>query len=284
MHESNDNYQIWQKAQAPQSPHEFLVGRTLAQELCEKNYRDIAMSYIFITPEDVELTFRLVPGAWEAIKGVGVDLGGGIACVSSMLAKKDEVKKIYCVEYTEELVKLCQPVLKKEILGDQADKVVSVVGDFDNLELADGSLDFAIAWDSVHHSHQPIKTLKECRRVLKSGGHLVFIDRAHNNDTPQTEIERMLNIVYDKEYLRKNYLDENMTLTRRDNGEHEWRFHEWNEFFSEAGFSVKELVVLKTDTPENRILKNDADLVEIFMPFNLGGFGHRKVGFVLQTK
>ena len=111
----------------------------------------------------------------------------------------------------------------------------------------------------------------------------MFIDRAHNNSTPDSEIERMLNIVYDKEYLRKNYLDENMTLTRKDNGEHEWRFREWDEYFKQSGFRPKEVIILKTDTPENRALKNDVNLAEIFVPFNLGGFGHRKVGFVLEA-
>lgn len=280
---TNNNYQVWRKVAAPASANEFLVGKTLARELADKNYRDIALEYIFILPEDAERVFRLIPGASESIKGTGIDLGGGIACVSSLLAKKEEVEKIYCVEYTEELVKLCQPVMKQAILKNRQDKVISVVGDFNNLELPRASLDFAISWDSIHHSHNPVATLKECRRVLKSGGRLVIVDRAHNNSTPDKEIERMHNIVYDKSYLRKNYLDENMTLTRKDNGEHEWRFFEWEKFFLEAGFKLLKMIVLKTDTAENRGFKNDRNLEEIFTPFNLGGFGHRKVGFVLET-
>lgn len=280
----NNNYQVWRKIQAPAGANEFLVGKTLARELAGKNYRDIALEYIFIMPEDAERVFRLIPKAWESIKGVGLDLGGGVACISSILAKKEEVEKIYCVEYTEELVKLCQPIMKQAILKDRMDKVISVVGDFNNLELPENSLDFAVSWDSIHHSHDPVATLKECRRVLKLGGRLVIIDRAHNNGTPDEEIERMHNIVYNKEYLRKNYLDENMTFTRKDNGEHEWRFFEWEKFFLEAGFKLLEMIVLKTDTEENRELKNDRNLEEIFVPFNIGGFGHRKVGFILEIE
>ena len=197
-------YKVWRKIQEPINDHEFLVGKTLAKELPGKDYRDVAVSYIFITPEDVEKTLKLLPHAWEGFRGHGVDLGGGIACVSSLIAKKDEVQSIHCVEYTEDLVKLCQPVLKQAILGDKKDKIISVVGDFNNLELPDNSLDFAISWDSIHHSYEPIKTLQECRRVLKPGGRLVLIDRAYNNATPDSEIERILNVVYDKEYLRKN--------------------------------------------------------------------------------
>jgi len=279
----NNTYQVWKKIQEPTNEHEFVVGQTLARELSGKDYRDIAIQYIFITPNDVERTFKLLPRAWESFKGRGVDLGGGIACISSIIAQKEDVKDIHCVEYTEELVKLCQPIIKKAILSERADKIISVVGDFNNLELPDASMDFATCWDSMHHSYEPVKTLSECRRVLKKGGKFVFIDRAHNNSTPDSEIERMLNIVYDKEYLRKNYLDENMTLTRRDNGEHEWRYREWESYVKDSGFKLLERVSIKTDTPENRELKNDIGDVEIFVPYNMGGFGHRKVGFVLEA-
>ncbi len=279
----NNNYKIWRKIQEPINELEFLVGKTMAHELAGKDYRDIAVQYIFITPEDVEKTFKLLPLAWESFTGQGVDLGGGIGCISSIIAQKNEVESINCVEYTEDLVKLCQPVIKQAILKDRAGKVISVVGDFNNLELPDGSLDFAVSWDSIHHSYEPIKTLSECHRVLKPGGRLVIIDRAHNNSTPDVEIERMLNVVYDKEYLRKNYLDENMVLTRRDNGEHEWRYKELDHYFNEAGFKQLVRVAIKTDTPDNRALKNDVGDVEIFVPFNMGGFGHRKVGWVLEA-
>jgi len=279
----NNQYQVWKKIQKPINDHEFLVGKTLARELRDKDYRDIAVAYIFITPEDVEQTFKLLPKAWESFQGRGVDLGGGIACVSSIIAQKDEVENIHCVEYTEDLVKLCQPILKKAILKEKANKVISIVGDFNNLELSDNSLDFAFCWDSMHHAYDPIHTLRECRRVLKRGGRFVFIDRAHNNNTPDSEINRMLNIVYDKEYLRKNYLDENMTLTRKDNGEHEWRYKEWDYYFAESGFKQLSRVAIKTDTQDNRQLKNDVGDVEILVPYTIGGFGHRKVGFVLEA-
>jgi len=281
--EKNSSYLIWKKIQDPTNANEFLVGRTLARELHQKNFKDIAIQYIFIKPKDAERVFKIIPSSWESIKGVGIDLGGGIGCMSSLVAKKDEVEKVYCVEYTEDLVKLCQPVMKRAILGERADKVISVVGDFDNLELADNSLDFAISWDSIHHSHDPVKTLKECRRVLKSGRRLIMVDRAHNNSTPDSEIDRMHNIVYDKDYLRRNYLDENMIMTRIENGEHEWRFNEWENFFQQSGLKLLEMVILKTDTKENRELKNDRNLEEIFLPFKIGGFGHRKIGFVLEA-
>jgi len=278
-----NNYLVWKKTKESANKCEFLVFKTLAKELSQKSYRDISKGYIFIMPEDVEKTFRLIPLARESIKGVGVDLGGGVGCISSILAKRDEVDQIYCIEYTEDLIKLCQPVIKRGILKEKVNKVISVVGDFNNLELENNSVDFAVAWDSIHHSSDLVKTLKECRRVLKKGGRLIMVDRANNNSTPDSEIERMHNIVYDKEYLRKNYLDENIILTRKDYGEHEWRFFEWKKYFNDAGLKLLEAIMIKKDTSDNRKLKNDDNLIEIFVNFDLGGFCHRKVIFVLEA-
>jgi len=278
----NNNYLVWKKNQQSTNEDEFLVFEILAKKLSKKSYRDISEGYIFIMPEEVEKIFKLIPLVKESVKGIGVDLGGGVGCVSSVLAKRNEVNSIYCVEYAEDLVKLCHPIIKKGILEEKISKVISVVGDFNNLELKDNSVDFAVSWDAVHHSNDPIRTLKECRRVLKKGGRLIIVDRANDDSTSDSEIERMHNIVYNKEYLRKNYLDENMILTRKDHGEHEWRFSEWKNFFNEADFKLLEAIMIKKDTLDNRELKNDNNLIEIFTNFNLGGFGHRKVVFVLE--
>ena len=104
--------------------------------------------------------------------------------------------------------------VKREILKEKEDKVISVVGDFDNLELSDNLVDFAVSWDSMHHSTDPIKTLQECKRVLRKNGILIIVDRGHNNSTPDSEIQRMLNIRYDEEFLIKNHRPRNMILTR----------------------------------------------------------------------
>ena len=122
--------------------------------------------------------------------------GGGVGCISSTLAKQENVKKIYCVELVKEAVTMCQPIVKHEILKENEKKVISVVGNFDELNLENDSIDFAVSWDSMHHSKNLIHTLKECKRVLKENGFFIIIDRAHNNSTPDSEIKRMLNIQY----------------------------------------------------------------------------------------
>jgi SAM-dependent methyltransferase len=128
-----------------------------------------------------------------------------------------------------------------------------------------------------------IKTLKECKRVLKKNGIFIIVDRAHNNSTPDSEIERMLNIEYDADFLTKFYRPKGTILTRKENGEHEHRFFEWNKFFDASGFKLIDSVVIKTESDENRKLKNDNNVKEEFVNYNLGAFGNRKVAFVLKS-
>ena len=263
---------------------EYIGNKILAQKTAEKGYDAIINEYVYIDSLDVEKTIRLIPEVWEKIKGVGIDLGGGVGCISSTLAKKQSVEKIFCIELVEEVVKLCQPIVKKRILGNENEKVVSVVGDYNFLELADNTVDFAISWDAMHHSQNPIITFQECKRVLKKDGLFLIIDRGHNNSTSEKEIERMLDIVYDEEFLRKNYRPIEKKFTRRENGEHEYRFAEWEEFFKKSGFELISSIIIKTKTDENLTLKNDNHMKEIFTEYELGAFGNRKVAYVLKPK
>ena len=69
------------------------------------------------------------------------------------------------------------------------EKVVPVVGNFDNLQLQDKSIDFIIEFDSLHHSFNIEKTIRESGRVLKSGAQLVAIDRSHWNTSKRRRSE-----------------------------------------------------------------------------------------------
>jgi ubiquinone/menaquinone biosynthesis C-methylase UbiE len=257
---------------------EYLGNNILAENVARDGYDSIIRNYTYIYPEQVIEVLQLFPEAWNAMHGAGIDLGGGVGCISCAAASKPEVKKVYCLEVVEKCVTHCQPIIKKKVLGPQAEKVLSVIGDFDQLTLPNQSLDFAFSWDAIHHSMDPVKTLTEAHRVLKPGGHLIIVDRAYDNSTTDQEIERMLNIVYSKEFLRQNFRDENMTLTRRQNGEHEYRYREWFEFFKKAGFAeVFAGIAQSVDAP-----KNDAGIPEKRISFDMGAFRKEKVIFVAK--
>ena len=273
---------MWKYDKQFRTNQEYLGNKILAEKTSEKGYDAIISEYVYIDSPEVEKTIKLIPNVYDKIKGIGIDLGGGVGCISSTLAKNSNVEKIFCVELVEEVVKLCQPIVKKQILKDQHEKVISVVGDYNFLELPSNSVDFAISWDAMHHSQDPVITFRECKRVLKKNGVFIIIDRAHNNSIPDEEIERILNITYDEEFLKKNYRRLDEKLTRKENGEHEYRFYEWKEFFQKAGFELISNVIIKTKTEENLKLKNDDNIKEIFTEYELGAFGNRKIAYVLS--
>lgn len=259
---------------------EYIGNDLLAKAISKKGYKKIIDEYVYIGPEDAKKTLQFIPEAWESFKGIGIDLGSGVGCISATIALRSEVKKIYSVEIVESVVKLCQPIVIDKILKNKKHKVISVVGDFDNIMLKGNSLDFAVSWYSMHHSNNPIVTFKECSRILKPGGKFVVVDRTHNNSTPESEIQRMLNIVYDEAFIKKNYRPKGTILKRKENGEHEYRIEQWEKFFKKAGFKIVSSVIIKTDNKENRSLKNDGNLCEVLTNYRIGGFGNRAIGFV----
>lgn len=213
---------------------------------------------------------------------MGADLGGGIGLLSSVIAKKNDIKKIYCVDVVKNAVTKCQPRIKKKILDKKAKKVISVLGIFDKIELKKSSLDFCIAWDAMHHSENLVKTLIGIKKVLKKNGKLIIVDRAHNNDTSDAEIQRMLNIAYSKKFLRENHLPINKKLTRRMNGEREYRYSDWEKSFKKSAFKIEEVVIVKEKHEKVLYKKNDNKINEKIVNFSIGGFERKKIIYMLK--
>ena len=262
---------------------DYKLNNHVASKVAKKGFKKIIKHYTDITPKNIEKVLKKNKKFWSSLKGIGVDLGGGVGCVSSVVAKKKDNRKIYCVEVVRNAVLKCQPLVKKGILKSNAHKVVSVIGDFDNINLPDSTVDFCLAWESLHHSNNVVKTLKEAKRITKNNGKILIIDRAHKNNTPDKEIKRMLNVVYSKEFLKKNWLPQNRIFTREQNGEHEYRFRELKNFFKKAKLKVLEAFILKEKVKKNKDYKNDAGLKEFFVNFRFGGFEKKKVMFMLEV-
>lgn len=121
--------------------------------------------------------------------------------------------------------------------------------------------------------------MKEIRRVLKKNSYLFIIDRAHNNNTPKEDIDRALNHTYDLEFLKKNYFPLNKIITRKMNGEREYKFNQLENFFKKTNFKIVDLKILCSD---KKMKKNDIGINEIFFKYKMGGFFKRKVIYSLK--
>jgi SAM-dependent methyltransferase len=276
----NDEYLVWTRDPDFVASEAYRTDDRLVRMAAPKGYRALIEEYVYIDSADVVRLFSNAPGVIEAFRGLGADLGGGVGCISASIATFPSVDRIYCIEIVESAVTLAHPVVVGAILGSARSKVTSVVGDFDRLELASESLDFAVIWDALHHSRDPVTTLRECRRVLKPEGKLVVVDRGHNNATPDAEINRMLGIQYSREWLIKNYRDPDVPFTRREYGEHEYRWREWETFFAAAGFRPISATIVRS--PNARAPRNDAGYAEVPVDFEVGAYLQTKICYLLE--
>ena len=113
------DYQIWKRNPNLISGQEYVTNQLVAREASTKGFDAIIDEYVYINSENVNSTFNIIPKLSELIHGIGIDLGGGVGCISSTLAKRDSVDKIYCVELVEDAVKLCHNIVKQKILKNE---------------------------------------------------------------------------------------------------------------------------------------------------------------------
>jgi ubiquinone/menaquinone biosynthesis C-methylase UbiE len=211
-----------------------------AKVLACRSMPELVGNYVYLSlPEMrrlVALARRYVLS--EPLHGIGIEVGAGCGLLSSVVAEAPPVRQILALEICEQAAALIIPRVAEWVLGSQAQKVVPVVGSFDDLQLPDGTLDFVVEIDSLHHADDLTATLRECGRVLKPGGRVLCIDRCHPDSVTDREVEEMLSVVYSRQFLIANHYPPDAILTRRDNGEHEYRLFEWKTAFQAAGLRL----------------------------------------------
>lgn len=211
-----------------------------ATTLAKKKVPEILRQYVYLSADEMRslllLAFREVLDT--PLSGTGIELGAGCGLVSSIIATRSEVETVFALEVCEKMVSLVIPKVVASLLPDRESKVIPVVGSFNDIRLPDNSLDFAIEIDSLHHSDNLHETLAECARVLKPGGRLLCFDRCHPNSLSDEKIDEMLSRVYSQKFLIENSYPPDIILTRRQNGEHEYRLFEWENAFKAAGLDL----------------------------------------------
>jgi SAM-dependent methyltransferase len=167
------------------APEGDLLTRVHAEAL--RDYKDLAQ---LVLGGAAFLRHLKIPFAGDA-----ADLGSGTGVGATMISKIPETQKVYAVEYSEQFVKNIMPIVFSHFQADE-NKIVRVVGDFNNLKLPDHSLSLLLEIDAFHHSENLERTLKECYRILKPGGVVLSVDRAWPDSYSREELDRKLEVEY----------------------------------------------------------------------------------------
>lgn len=193
---------------------------------------------------DYEHFKELIDGAFHFSKRIGlsvagsaIDIGSGTGIGASILSNHKEIDKINAVEFSENFVHQIMPIIFDKY-SSNSEKIQRVVGDFNNLEVESDSIDLILDIDSLHHAEDLEFTLKECNRVLKSGGVLIAIDRAWPDSYTESQLEKLLDKELNDNLKHKYNIPENQSYTRRDFGEHEYTLRQWENAFSRQGFET----------------------------------------------
>lgn len=174
----------------------------------------------------------------KPFNGNGIDLGAGTGLFSSVLANKG-INKVYALEIVPSFINYVIPLVANHYSKEKSHKIIPVLGTFDDIQLPNNSLDFAFEYDAFHHSENLRVTFSAIHQKLKPGGNLLIIDRCHPDSMTDEEVQKLLNIQYSEKFLNKHGYDENLVLTRRENGEQEYRKNEWMSAIENSGFNIK---------------------------------------------
>lgn len=207
----------------------------------------------------------------DGIEGIGLELGAGCGFFSSILAKNEKVEKVYAIEAVPGIVDVLMPKISEFVLGDKKEKVIGVVGEFDNLELPDSSVDFIFEFFSLHHSGDLGASIKEAHRVLKPGGFIVCLDKARSNKLTNEEIKLMLDKEYPVEAKAIMGISADKVHTRRMNGEREYRLSDWERFFKDMGFTRFNHFHLARITTRQSVARYVKEVISI-LPVGLQAF------------
>lgn len=169
--------------------------------------------------------------------GVGIEIGAGTGYAAAALSRRPGVERVYVLEHSRELVERVMPLMFR-VSGADERKLIRVVGDFERIDLVDGSLDFAVAFAALHHAENLERAVAELARVVRPGGFAVVLDRYQPDSMTDAELDGLLAFELPKELQQRYGFPEGSHVTRRDVGEHEIRLCEWKATFLRAGFEV----------------------------------------------
>lgn len=247
----------WPIPLALESAAEVAYRNDFVTELVKRSVPDILEAYVYFSVSDMKRLLGLARKYLLSsdLEGVGMDLGSGSGLLASVVASGQKVKTVLAIEVCEKATNLLIPKVASWVLHERSDKVIPVTGCFDDLQLPDNSIDFAVEIDSFHHADDLAAVMSECARVLKPGGLVLAFDRCWPNWVPDWDLEGLLSKVYTKEFLIANGYPPHITLTRRENGEHEYKLFQWQAGWQAAGLELERMCKFSQELTYRQAIK-----------------------------
>lgn len=171
----------------------------------------------------------------KPIRGITADIGAGTGIIAALLSKRPQVESVFAIEYSSEYVKSIMPITFNNLKAE-TNKIIGVIGSFNNIKVPDEYFDFICEANSLHHSENLDITLKELYRVLRPKGYIIALDRGHQNWVSEKYLEKILSVQMTDEQKEIYGLPKN--FTRKMWGEHEYRYKDWKSIFARNKFKA----------------------------------------------
>ena len=178
-------------------------------------------------------------------KGEILELGAGSCWLSALISKITEVKNVYAIDISKELLETIGSKIIVDLKGEK-EKIKLVSADFHKLPFNDNKFDVIICDASLHHAQNLPVLLKEANRVLKNNGFLIAI---------REPIKSLLHRYNLRKFGRKEM--------ERGATENIYSKTEWKKHFNQAGFKLNFFEEFNKNDKKTNILKTF-----IFRSFN----------------
>jgi ubiquinone/menaquinone biosynthesis C-methylase UbiE len=209
-------------------------------------------------------------GSIPELKGIGVEMGAGLGILSCEIINNFPlIEEIYAIEACKPYAERGINLTAKLVLQSFSNKVIPCHGTFNEIPIRDESIDFIIQIESLHHAERLTYPIVEGFRILKKNGYFISIDRSWIDFISDNTIEEMLNHKYEDKWLEQKGFDPRKIVTRRDNGEHEYRDKEWKDTFVSAGFKNMNFLPIHPKVTLKFILKRIITILKLSPIFGL---------------
>ena len=131
-------------------------------------------------------TVKQITEDYGVLEGVGVDVGCGTAVFAIELCRHSKLK-MYALEKEKAIYEVARMNIEKERLTN---KIISVLGDANDLPFDNDFADFIISRGSYHCWEDKVQVFKEIYRVLKKEG-IGFVGGGFGRYVTEEELNRM---------------------------------------------------------------------------------------------